>query len=241
LVPALSEWDRRVTEVFLSWRSPAWSRTFWAFTLLADDSLMAAFAAATVFLLAAWGRRVQAAVTAVGLAAAWAAMHIGKALTGRARPSEGVNLIQVPASGSMPSGHALISLVFVGLLVFLLAVPWNPRTSFMGRRHGQVSTALRGAAAVLTVAAFTGFVGISRVYLGVHWLSDVIAGWCLGGAILLGALRAGTRWQHTGGPRGWLRDVGPWAGARTRVVVTIALAVVVCGMAAVTAWIDPLL
>jgi undecaprenyl-diphosphatase len=241
LVPAFSEWDRHVTEMFVSWRSPAWSRTFWVFTLLADDSLMAAFAAATVFLLASWGRRVQAAATAVGLVAAWAAMHIGKALTGRARPSEGVNLIQIPASGSMPSGHALISLIFAGLLISLLAVPWNPRTLSTGRRGGRVSTASRGTGAVLSVAAFTGFVGMSRVYLGVHWLSDVIAGWCLGAAILLGALWTATRWQHTGGPRGWLRDVGPWAGARTRMVVAIALAVVICGMAAVTALIDPLL
>lgn len=241
LVPALSEWDRHITELFVSWRSPGWTHAFWVFTLLADDSLMAAFAAATVFSLAAWGRRALAVTTAGGLAAAWAVMHIGKALAGRARPSDGVNLIHLPASQSMPSGHALISVVLAGLLVSLLLVRWNRRGLSGGGRRGAASTLACETVAVLGAAAFAGFVGVSRVYLGVHWLSDVIAGWCLGGAVLLVALWAGVRWRRAGGPRGRFGDVEPWAGPRTRIIVAVILALMVCGVGAVTAWIDPLL
>lgn len=241
LAPVLSEWDRHLTETFVSWRSPGWTRAFWVSTLLADDSLMAAFGAATVFSLAAWGRRAWAAATAVGLAAAWAVMHIGKTLVGRARPSDAFNLIQLPASSSMPSGHALISLVFVGLLVYLLVVFQNRHALSAGGRHHAVFMAGRRSVAVLGAAALTGFIGMSRVYLGVHWLSDVVAGWCLGGAVLLVALQAGVHWRRTGGPGGRLRDVEPWAGSRTRTVVAVVLAAAVCGVAAVTASIDPLL
>ena len=52
----------------------------------------------------------------------------------------------------------------------------------------------RGAAVVAAGFALTVLVGLSRVYLDVHYLSDVSAGWALGAACLL-ALRRGRRWS----------------------------------------------
>ena len=73
-----------------------------------------------------------------------------------------------PITYSFPSGHAMVSLVFYLALAEVLAPP--------GRRP-----AARVAAAVLSLA-----VGFSRVYLGVHYPTDVAAGWA-GAAVCLGA------------------------------------------------------
>lgn len=74
---------------------------------------------------------------------------------------------------SFPSGHAMAGIYVYGslaVLILLLAASKN-------------SASLRGVGIALAVFAF--LIGISRLVLGVHWLSDVVAGWLLGGAVLL--------------------------------------------------------
>ena len=235
LVPALSAWDRHVTESFISWRSPGGNRTFWLFTLIGDDPVMGALCAALVVPLALWGKRAWALCGATALLAAWGLMNLTKALVGRERPPQLDALIHRPVSHSMPSGHALVSMVFVGLLAYL-AVGWIGRR-LPGSRAG--AAILRGAV-VLAAAAAIGMIGVSRVYLGVHWLSDVIAGWCLGGAILAAALWLTSRWKKSGGPRHSFRAAKPWGDARRRCAVVAALAVLVVVLVVITALVDPL-
>jgi undecaprenyl-diphosphatase len=85
---------------------------------------------------------------------------------------------------SFPSGHALGSVVIYGalLLVFLPLVPH-------ARRRAVVH-----AATVVVVA-----VGASRLLLGVHFLSDVLGGWLLGGAWLLGSVAVFEAWRRDEG------------------------------------------
>jgi undecaprenyl-diphosphatase len=71
-------------------------------------------------------------------------------------------------SASFPSGHALMSAVAYLTLGALLARV-QPRR--------RLKLYFLGVAVVLTL-----LIGISRVYLGVHWPTDVLAGWCLGSA-----------------------------------------------------------
>lgn len=87
-----------------------------------------------------------------------------KLIVGRLRPVVDVPVAAAPGN-SFPSGHALGSMVAYGalLLVFLPAVPRRARPYAFG---------LAG----LLIAA----VGFTRVALGVHYLSDVVAGWLLG-------------------------------------------------------------
>ena len=69
-----------------------------------------------------------------------------------------------PSSYSFPSGHALGSLCFYGILAAILA----------GRARGRGAEFCIWVATVLLV----GMIGLSRIYLGVHYPSDVIAGYC---------------------------------------------------------------
>jgi undecaprenyl-diphosphatase len=93
-----------------------------------------------------------------------------KAVLGRTRPPGGL----VDATGSaFPSGHATQGIAFFGLLALLL-LGLLPRTI-------RVPAAV--AAATLGVLS-----GLSRVYLGVHWLTDVAGGFLLGGVWLASLL-----------------------------------------------------
>lgn len=90
-----------------------------------------------------------------------------KAIFERPRPDLVAHLVQVDYS-SFPSGHATNSAVVYLTLGALLAGAQKDRA---------VRIYLMAVAILLTL-----LVGVSRVYLGVHWPSDVIAGWCVGAA-----------------------------------------------------------
>jgi membrane-associated phospholipid phosphatase len=77
-----------------------------------------------------------------------------------------------PSSYSFPSGHAFGSVCFYGILAAILATP----------ARGRVAKWCIWTGAVFLI----GMIGISRIYLGVHYPSDVIAGYCAG-AIWVGA------------------------------------------------------
>jgi undecaprenyl-diphosphatase len=88
-----------------------------------------------------------------------------------------------PSSYSFPSGHALGSLCFYGILAAILAA----RVRGWGAKFGV------WMAAVLLV----GMIGFSRIYLGVHYPSDVIAGYCAA-AVWVGAVGFLDRALRTG-------------------------------------------
>jgi membrane-associated phospholipid phosphatase len=239
-------WDARVTEAFVSWRTSGRSHLFWVMTLLGDTPVLAAFGASAVVLLAVWGRRARATVIAVGLLGGWGVSEAAKAIAARERPSAAGALIEVPSSQSMPSGHALTTLVLLGLLVW---VAWRAgrgpgrEGGAAGGRIGRSGSRMWVACAAAATAIFAGLIGVSRVYLGVHWLSDVIGGWCLGGAWLaayVGVLLPVARRRAPGALASFLAARPP---ARTAVCATaVVFAVVICMLALVfTAFGDPLL
>ncbi|MDF7774654.1 phosphatase PAP2 family protein [Sphingomonas sp. AOB5] len=90
-----------------------------------------------------------------------------KSVFERARPDVVPHLVEV-YDASFPSGHAMNSAVVFLTLGALLASTQKSR---------RVRIYLICVAVALTLG-----VGFSRVYLGVHWPSDVIAGWCVGAA-----------------------------------------------------------
>ncbi len=91
--------------------------------------------------------------------------RVVKVWVGRARPPESLHLIGVSGFG-FPSGHATVAVACWGLAALLLGAGRPVRAKLV-----------LGTAAIVIVA----LVGLSRIYLGVHWWTDVIAGFALGG------------------------------------------------------------
>lgn len=237
----VAAWDGRMSEAAQGWRSPGWSRAFWVFTLLGDTPVLVALAVLVVGLLLVWGRRARATVVACGLLVTWGMVYLAKAMVARGRPRGELALVRPPASHSMPSGHAVITLVFCGLLVSLvfswIDARWGARGAG-GRRVGMASALKMCVVAVAAVVV--AFVGASRVYLGVHWASDVVAGWCLGGALLVAMMSGFVTWEHA--CRSWrpIGDSAPYSRA-IRLAVAGGLLLVFAAAAVLTGLADPLL
>jgi undecaprenyl-diphosphatase len=96
-----------------------------------------------------------------------------KLIIGRSRPDEALRLIDID-SQSFPSGHATSSFIFYILLMVLLR-----RYFFLRGRPGIAWF----FTVILSLLAFS--IGISRIYLGVHYPSDVFGGWLLAAILLI--------------------------------------------------------
>lgn len=93
-----------------------------------------------------------------------------KAVVMRPRPDEAFFLIE-QGGWSFPSGHAITSMFFFGMLIWLL------RRNVQNRKLANILTVVFAFPMIL--------IGISRVYLGVHYPTDVLAGWCLGVVVII--------------------------------------------------------
>lgn len=105
---------------------------------------------------------------AVAAAGSVAMTEAGKDLAGRARPPQGLAVPPYETSPSFPSGHTLNSTVIAIVLAYLVLLHVNSRI-------GRVVTV---SALVLYALAM----GLSRVFLGHHWFTDVVAGFVAGTA-----------------------------------------------------------
>lgn len=99
--------------------------------------------------------------------------RIIKLIFKRPRPEESLHLIE-EGGYSFTSGHSITSMVVFGLLIYLV------RKYVKNRKAANILTA---ALAVPWI-----FIGLSRIYMGVHFPSDVLAGWALGAAVLVGII-----------------------------------------------------
>jgi len=120
-----------------------------------------------------WRRRFGLAIALVG---AWggaiALYSLGKYVVGRPRPPADLWLVRVTGT-SFPSGHATQSLATLAALAIVVSL-WLRKSAWPGV----------AVAVVLAVG-----VGWSRVYLGVHWATDVAAGWLLAAGWLAVVIR----------------------------------------------------
>ena len=132
------------------------------FTMLGSTVFLTAMALSVlaISLFKGW-KRVAALVAATMTGAVVLDLAL-KASFGRARPIPFFDT-PTPASYSFPSGHALFSFCFYGVLAWLIAA----------RSQTQVLQIAVWSVAVILVFC----IGVSRIYLGVHYPSDVLAGY----------------------------------------------------------------
>jgi len=145
---------------------------------LGGFTLLWIFGAAGIGYLALRRRRAEAAWLGASLIGASVLDSVLKGVFHRARPDVTPHLVHV-SSASFPSGHATISAA-VYLSLGLMLAETDPH------RIGRVFL-------VAFMCLIVVLIGCSRVYLGVHWPSDVVAGWCIGAVWAL-LVFAAMRW-----------------------------------------------
>lgn len=161
--PGPTPGDNEATDIVDSLRAAWLTSVAKVFTHLGSTPITILVALVAGGVLASRRRFAEAGVLVGALVLSHIAVPALKELIDRPRPMDGL----VDANGSSyPSGHATYAVIYTWLAVIVM-VRVRP-----GWRYG---TALLTAGLVLTA-----LVGLSRVYLGVHYLSDVSGGWALG-------------------------------------------------------------
>ncbi|MFE7417281.1 phosphatase PAP2 family protein [Rhodococcus sp. NPDC057529] len=110
-------------------------------------------------------RRREAVLVAGAMLSGLAVMTALKNLFERQRPPLPDRLVEI-SSFSFPSGHAMMTAILASVLVAVVL-----RDVLI--RHVRI-------ALVFLLVLYTLAVGLSRVYLGAHWMTDVLAGWAFG-------------------------------------------------------------
>jgi membrane-associated phospholipid phosphatase len=118
------------------------------------------------------GLRAEGVLCMAGAASGWLVNSLTKFLIGRPRPSdELVHIVKAYQSDSFPSGHVVFFVEFFGFLFFLAYVLLKPGP-------------LRRAS-LTVLGLLIALVGVSRIYLGAHWPSDVAGAYLAGGIFLM--------------------------------------------------------
>jgi undecaprenyl-diphosphatase len=163
---------------------PQWVETMCRdLTSLGSPTVLALITIAAVSYLWIDGKRAVALFVVAAIAGGAVLESLLKLGFARPRPELVSHLVNVD-SFSFPSGHAtMATITYLTLGVLLARV----------QKRRRMKLYLLAVASILAL-----LVGFTRVYLGVHWPTDVIAGWCIGTAWALGCWLVAT----------WLQDRG---------------------------------
>ncbi|MBW4435151.1 MAG: phosphatase PAP2 family protein [Pelatocladus maniniholoensis HA4357-MV3] len=123
-------------------------------------------------------RRSQATTLGIAAVGAIGLNYLIKVLFGRVRPQLWNRIVDV-GQYSFPSGHAMISLVIYGFIGYLIA-----------KRYRRWRAWIFTFTMILIIA-----IGFSRLYLGVHWPTDVIAGYAAGVVWLMTCILSLETWR----------------------------------------------
>jgi undecaprenyl-diphosphatase len=163
---------------------PAWLQImFRDITPLGGYAVVVLISLAVIGYLIIGGKRAAALWVLVSVGGGAVLSNLLKLAIERPRPDLVARLVDVNTT-SFPSGHATLAAVTYLTLGALLS-------RVEPRRHAKIY--------VLTVAvALTLLIGVSRIYLGVHWPTDVLAGWCVGAAWAMLCWRIALALQRSG-------------------------------------------
>lgn len=159
--------DQPVLDRSVQWRTPQLERWATAFTDLGGEIGMPIIAVVVaVGLGVQWRRWTPIVLMVIATAGSLLITITGKELTGRARPPLSLAVPPYESSPSFPSGHTLNATVVLGLTAYLLVL-------WLSKKRWRTLV-------MLGLGLFVVAMGLSRVFLGHHWLTDVVAGWAVG-------------------------------------------------------------
>lgn len=164
----LNHFDMSIIDFVQSYNSPFLTSLMNFFTFIGSPVVLFLFSMLSVVLMSWQKKRWESLFLVIALVGGTIFNQLLKWIFHRQRPS--FHRLIVETGYSFPSGHSMDSFVFYGMLCMLLFV------------------FLRSKLAKTTVILFTILVilmvGLSRIYLGVHFPSDVLAGYAAGGVWL---------------------------------------------------------
>jgi undecaprenyl-diphosphatase len=161
-------WDFHLARAVQSLNAPWITQLMVFVSALGSGWLAIAIWAATGVALIAAGLKTEGVICLAGLGVGRLITSLLKLASSRARPGDA--LLQLGGSfheTSFPSGHAVFFMEFFGFLFFLTYLLAKPGVA--------------RAFALVILATLIVLVGVSRVYLGAHWPSDVLGGYLAGG------------------------------------------------------------
>jgi membrane-associated phospholipid phosphatase len=165
-VDGLANLDQPVLHAAMGARSPGVTAVVQAYTDLGGPVGMPLLATAVLALLAWRSRRWEPLLLGLATGAGSLAMTVvGKAAVGRTRPPLTDAVPPFETSFSFPSGHSLNAMALAGIVAYVLV-----------RRQAR---AWVRALTITLAVVFAVTMGLTRVYLGHHWLTDVLVAWAL--------------------------------------------------------------
>ncbi len=162
----LTQFDVALLDWLHAHATPAGYTIFKAISFLGSSVAMTVLGLGVALLLGARRQWVVLGGWVAAFAGGGLLNQVLKLMIQRPRPPGAATFLQ-DSSWSFPSGHTMASLIGYGMLAYLLVTLW------VHRRSMQAAIVL--AAALLIVA-----IGVSRLYLGVHYFSDVVGGYAAG-------------------------------------------------------------
>lgn len=164
--------DVQISELIQSVSTPGFAQVMWFVSFLGNQPWMEIILGTSFFLFLKQKMRLEAVVSLFSVATGVAAGSLVKIIIHRPRPEADMIKVLVSLTDkSFPSNHTLIFTIYFGFLLYLsLYVFENKYLKLV----------------VSSISIFMGaFIGISRIFLGAHWASDVLGGYILGTVILL--------------------------------------------------------
>lgn len=164
------EADIRIMNLVAALRSMAVVKIFLLFTYLGNWQFIISLGAIIAIALVLLKEKRKLAFLIIGFVGGELLSVVFKLLMHRARPDIGFSLVS-QSGYAFPSGHAAMSLIFYGMICYGFLKVFKKQW-------------LKLSLVILAVTLIF-FISFSRIYLGVHWVSDILAGWAIGIAFLI--------------------------------------------------------
>lgn len=197
--------DIRIANLFFVFRTDVLTNVFSWITLLGKSQVILGFIVISVALLWLWRKQYYILSLFIAVAGSEAFTYLGKLTFHRPRPELAV---YAEHSFSFPSGHATIAVAFYGFMGYLLmrfVKSWNRKVNIL-------------FTTILIIIA----IGFSRVYLGVHYISDIWSGYLVGAMWLIIAISFSEWLEHQERSD---KSLSPVGGARPISLVLVFIAI----------------